>query len=144
MRADDIIILARSAIGTPFRHQGRDVGKGLDCAGLLTHILRELGIDHKDRTGYARMPSGGQIETALEDHVSIGVIYRIQLSEMQLGDFVLMKFEGENASRHLGVCAGNTLIHAWAIARKVCEHDFDDMWKRRVTRAYRLVGLNHE
>lgn len=144
MTADDLLATARLALGTPFRHQGRIVGRGLDCAGLLIHVLREAGIEHRDREGYARLPSNGQLEAALDEHVEMGILIRVPVSEMRAGDFVLMKFEGENAARHLGIHAGKTLIHSWAIARKVCEHDFDATWQRRVVRAYRLTELNDE
>lgn len=30
------------------------------------------------------------------------------------------------------------MIHAWAIARKVCEHDLSQEWKNRVVRIYRV------
>lgn len=143
MTADDIITAARTALGTPFRHQGRIAGRGLDCAGLLIHVGRTLGVDHHDRSGYARLPTNGQLEEALEEHVEMGVLYRIPASDVRAGDLVLMQFEGENAARHLGLCAGDTLIHSWAIARKVCEHDFDAAWKRRVVRAFRFVELEH-
>lgn len=143
MTPDAIISAARLVIGTPFRHQGRISGRGLDCAGLLIHVAREVGVEPQDQSGYARLPSDGQIEAALENHVSLGILCRVKVSEVQAGDLVLMRFEGENAARHLGISAGNTLIHAWAVAKKVCEHDFDATWRRRVTRAYRFTGLNH-
>lgn len=140
MTPDDIVAVARSALGTPFRHQGRTAGRALDCAGLLNYVCAEIGIETRDRTGYPHMPNG-ELEVALDEHAALGILIRVPVIEMQAGDFVLMHFEGELAARHLGICAGHTLIHAWAVARKVCEHDFDATWRRRVVRAYRLAGV---
>ena len=60
MTPEAIVASARAAIGTPFRHQGREAGRGLDCAGLLVHVAREIGAEPRDRGGYARMPTGGR------------------------------------------------------------------------------------
>ncbi|MDQ5898212.1 MAG: hypothetical protein QG612_2298, partial [Pseudomonadota bacterium] len=99
MTPEAIVASARAAIGTPFRHQGREAGRGLDCAGLLVHVAREIGAEPRDRGGYARMPTGGQIEEALQEHVDAGVLVRVPMTEMQAGDLILMRFESERASR---------------------------------------------
>jgi cell wall-associated NlpC family hydrolase len=137
MTPENVIDAARIAIGTPFKHQGRTVGAGLDCAGLLTHVCATLGQAVIEQPGYARRPSGGLLESALDSQPSIARV----LSNPQAGDFVLMKFETDKAPSHLGIVAGKTLIHSWAVARKVCEHDFDAEWQRRVMRVYRFKGM---
>ena len=144
MTPEAIVASARAAIGTPFRHQGREAGRGLDCAGLLVHVAREIGADPRDRGGYARMPTGGQIEEALQDHVDAGVLVRVPLAEMQEGDLILMRFDSERASRHLGICAGATMVHSWAQVGKVCEHGITPEWRARIARVYRFTGVDHE
>ena len=142
MTRDDVVTAARSALKTPFLHQGRTIGKGLDCAGLLIHVATSLGIPARDRTGYGRMPTNGQLEAALQDHVDHGLIVPVSLRDLQPGDLVLMKFERENANRHLGIIGpDNTLIHAWAVARKVCEHRIDETWRSRIVAAWRFNGV---
>jgi len=137
MMPEDIIAAASAALGTPFGHQGRTVGSKLDCAGLLAHVCATLGQPVADQGGYGRRPSNGLLETALDAQPAL-----IRVREKpQAGDFVLMKFETDKAPSHLGLVAGKTLIHAWAVARKVCEHDFDAEWQRRVVRVYRFRGL---
>jgi len=137
MTPDDVISAARLALGTPFGHQGRVVGTKLDCAGLLSVTCAALGQPIADQDGYGRRPQNGLLEAALDSQPSL-----IRVREKpQAGDFVLMKFEDDKAPSHLGVCAGKTLIHAWAVARKVCEHDFDAEWQRRIVRVYRFRGL---
>ena len=99
-----MIAAAREAVGTPFRHQGRTVGKGIDCAGLMVYAMSSALIR----------------------------VHGIP----QAGDILLMRFDGDPC--HLAICTGPTMIHAWAIVRKVCEHDFDREWQSRVVRIYRI------
>lgn len=139
MTPAEVVNAARLALGTPFRHQGRSVGSGLDCAGLLAHVCASLGQPVIEQSGYGRRPLDGLLEAALDAQPAL---VRVRTAPQQ-GDFVLMKFEADKAPAHLGIVAGKTLIHAWAVARKVCEHDFDAEWKRRVVRVYRLMEMNN-
>jgi cell wall-associated NlpC family hydrolase len=132
---DDIIAAARSALGTPFRHQGREVGRGLDCAGLICHVCDTLGIAYSDQTRYARQPSGGLLESALDGHQCIE---RVQGSPMP-GDLLLLRFAGE--PQHLAIFTGTNMIHAHQPLGKVCEHGFTGPWPRRLVRVYRFVGV---
>ena len=142
MTRDDIVSAARSALDTPFKHQGRRVGKGLDCAGLLVHVTTTLGLEVADRTGYARHPSSGELESALAEHVELGLLVPVPLNALQAGDFVLMRFETERENRHLGIIGTDgTLIHAWAVVRKVCEHRIDEQWRRRIVAAWRIAEV---
>lgn len=138
MTPSDVIAVARAALGTPFRHQGRTAGSALDCAGFLGYVVSALGGAVVDQQGYSRRPSGGLLQAALDSQPAI---YRVA-GPPQSGDFVLMKFENDNEPSHLGIVADGTLIHAWAVAKKVCEHAFDESWQRRVVRVYRLRGLS--
>jgi cell wall-associated NlpC family hydrolase len=119
MTPDDIIAAARAAIGTPFRHQGRIVGRGLDCAGLLAHVARTAGFDPVEVRGYPRRPNG-ELESALERQP---FLTRVS-GKPEAGDFLLMRFEDDRHFGHLAICAGDTIIHASAHSRKVCEHGF--------------------
>lgn len=140
MTRDDIVSAARSALGTPFKHQGR-TEKGMDCAGLLKHTATQNGVDVIDAAGYPRLPNG-ELEETIAANVEAGIIYPVPLKDMQAGDMVLMRFEHELRSRHLGIIGhNNTLIHAYAAVRKVCEHRIDDEWKRRIVSAWRFTGV---
>lgn len=137
MTPAEVVAAARLAIETPFRHQGRTVGSALDCAGLLAYTCAALGQPVVDQDGYGKRPSGGLLEAALDAQ---SVIIRVR-GKPQAGDLVLMKFEDDKYPSHLGIVAGRTMIHAWAVARKVCEHDFDAEWQRRVVRVYRFKEI---
>jgi NlpC/P60 family putative phage cell wall peptidase len=47
------VAAARAAIGTPFLHQGRRPGVGLDCLGLVLHVERALHGRAPDPPAYA-------------------------------------------------------------------------------------------
>lgn len=138
MTPADVVNAAREAIGTPFRHQGRTVGVGLDCAGLLLFVAGRLGIAAVDVTGYPRRPDG-RLAAALDVQPALVRVY----GPAQAGDLLLMRFEDDTHDGHLGICVGATLIHAWSHARKVCEHGFTPEWSRRVTRIYRFSEVSH-
>lgn len=136
MTADEIIDAARLAIGTPFQHQGRSPWKALDCAGLIVHVAREVGIEYVDQAGYSRLPSGGMLEAALDRQPGLR---QVPVSERKPGDVLLMRFKNE--PQHLGICAGETIIHAYSTVGQVCEHRLADVWVARIVRAYRFRGI---
>ena len=53
-----MIASARACIGTPFHHQGRAIGIGLDCIGLIVVALTAAGFSVRDRSDYGRRPDG--------------------------------------------------------------------------------------
>lgn len=141
MRAE-IIAAARDAIGTPFRHQGRQPGRALDCAGLVVTVAERIGADYADQPTYSRRPSSGLLESVLDCQPCL---VRIAIDEIEAGDILLMKFAGD--PQHLAIYAGHSeiyqdegIIHAYAQARKVCEHRMTEEWRSRIVRAYRFTG----
>ncbi|MBK8773093.1 MAG: C40 family peptidase [Rhizobiales bacterium] len=139
MTPDDVVFAARSAIGTPFVHQGRTVGVGLDCAGLLAYVASELQVKHNDLPAYPRRPSGRMLEATFEVHEKAGVIDRVLVSDMRAGDILMMTFGGD--PQHIAISAGDSIIHAWMQPGKVCEHRIDETWRKRIVRVYRFVGV---
>jgi cell wall-associated NlpC family hydrolase len=137
---DEIIAAARAALGTPFVHQGRQVGVALDCAGLMDHVATVLDVPHVDVAAYARRPSGGRLEATFDAHVASGVIERVlPISQRKAGDILIMHFGGE--PQHIAIFSGQTIIHSWQGPGKVCEHRMDDVWVKRIVRVYRFVGV---
>jgi cell wall-associated NlpC family hydrolase len=134
MTADDIIAAARSALGVPFRHQGRSVETGLDCAGLVCHVAKTLGIAHNDRTDYARTPGRGEIERMLNEERSIMTVLN-----RAPGDILLMRFSRNPA--HLAIFTGDNIIHSYETVGRVVEHRLDSAWASRIVSAYRFVGV---
>lgn len=137
MSPEVILSAARTMLETPFRHQGRLPGVALDCAGFVAETARLLGLPVADQTDYARNPTGGLLESALDGQPCL-----VRVTDgPQPGDVLLMRFDGD--PQHLGIYTGENLIHAWQVVGKVCEHRLDDAWRRRIVRVYRFVGVAH-
>lgn len=138
MTAYDIVTAARSAIGVPFKHQGRSLN-GVDCIGLLLYVCDQFGVEYSDVHGYPRRPSGGLLEKSFDAHVESGALVRVSPTQRQPGDFLMMRFARE--PQHLAIFTGENIIHSYATVGKVCEHLADDVWISRIARVYRLAGV---
>lgn len=131
MAPEQIIIAARNLVGVPFRHQGRDPAFGVDCVGVVCHLATKFNLPHNDRRDYPESPGRGQLEQALDAQPCLERIYALES-----GCVVVMRIS--KSLQHVGILTGPTMIHAWKNAGKVCEHDFDSLWRSRVMRIYRL------
>lgn len=134
MISDRIIKYARECIGTPFMHQGRVVGIGLDCAGVVAHALSRAGIVYSDVKGYTRTPFRGLLQETLERQ---SCLLRVAIAEKSAGDILLMRFMGE--PQHVAVYSGMTIIHGYFGSGKVVEHPLDSKWLRRISGVYRVI-----
>jgi NlpC/P60 family putative phage cell wall peptidase len=139
---NNIVIQARTWIGTPFHHQARLKGKGCDCLGLIVGVVDELGLKDKndqplsgyDEVTYSKEPDGAYLMeklTALLDEVPI--------VEARAGDLAL--FTVRNNPQHMAFLTDyeDTLgmVHSYAPARRVVEHRLDDDWKSRLVKVFR-------
>lgn len=113
--------IARSYIDTPFHHQGRVPGVGLDCVGLVICVARELGKlpPDFDVTGYARQPDGAMLMHHLHEH-----LIEIPQNCMMVGDVVCVAFDKH--PQHVGLLGdylygGFSIIHAATKHKRVVE-----------------------
>ena len=132
--------IALACLKTPFAHQGRIAGRGLDCAGLYIHVMRELGLDYVDAKGYPRNPYDGQLEKQMDAQPALE---RIAVADAQAGDWLCMRIK--SAPQHLALHAGFIdgvpyIIHASEEHGGVVHHRLDDLWRVRVLRAYRVTA----
>ena len=118
---------ARSWIGTPFKHQHRAKGVGVDCAGLVIGVARVLGFVSPDFdiNGYARSPDGRTLIDECDRHME-----RVSRETMAPGDVVMVRWERE--PQHVGILSdyphgGLAWIHAFGLPSggKVIEQRFD-------------------
>jgi cell wall-associated NlpC family hydrolase len=130
----DVINTAREYMGTPFHHQARVKGVGIDCAGLLICVARDLGLQHYDVQGYSRVPSGSDFERHLDANLDV-------ISEIEDGCVLLMTFDID--PQHVALATStNSIIHATFECRKVVEHDLNDKWRSSIRKIYRFRGLD--
>lgn len=126
----------RSWLDTPWLHQHRTKGIGVDCAGVLVETCKTLGLSTFDLVGYDRMPDGNALIDLCDEQMT-----RIPIAHMQPADAVVMKFD--LMPQHLalitpyreGVLA---ILHGNTQIGRVVEHRLDVYWRSLIVAAYRL------
>jgi cell wall-associated NlpC family hydrolase len=137
MTADDAISAARECLGTPFLHQGRLKGVGLDCAGLGVIVAQSIGAKHRDLKAYGRDPYKGLLKETLDNQQGLK---RVKRDSMLPGDLLLLRFGRQ--PQHLAIYTGTTIIHAYETVGMVCEHSLDERWLARIIGVYRFKVLS--
>ena len=140
----DIVTEARTWLGTPFHHQGRVKGVGVDCAGLVICTAKELGLVAQDYDfkGYSRTPDGGSLIAECDR-----LLTRIGQEDMRPGCVAVFHFAHD--PQHLGIVAdylhgGLSLIHALASADgkgSVVEQRLSIDILRRLVQGYAFPGV---
>jgi NlpC/P60 family putative phage cell wall peptidase len=125
-----VVQAARACIGTPFHHQGRVSGIGLDCIGLVVHALKCAGLHIEDSTDYGRQPEGKRLEAALRAHGYTRV------EDIQAGDILLFRIKREPQHVALAI-SSDTMVHAYAPAGRVVESGLGETWHRRLVSVFR-------
>jgi hypothetical protein len=105
--------------GTPFQHQGRLPGVGMDCPAPMILAAREHGLvaPSFDVQAYPSEPDGS-LQPLLDAHLT-----RVPREALQLGDVVLNAFRLKKP-RHLAYIVGERygeweLLHADAVTGRV-------------------------
>lgn len=141
---EEIVRLARTWIGTPYRHGASTWGAGADCLGLLRGIWRtRYGCEPEPIPPYA--PDWD--ETTRDERLwqaACRHLDAVGLSAMRPGDVVLMRMRRAGPAKHLGILAADalgsaTLIHAYG-GIGVVESPLGETWRRRIVAAFRFRG----
>lgn len=139
---EQIVAYARETLNTPTQHQGRALGAGFDCLGVVIHVAGRIGMDINDVINYGRIPNPAEMRAKLDEHLD-----RVGLPTMQIGDVVWLTVEKD--PQHLGIIgdypfgSGFSLIHANNAAglNKVVEHRLDETWRNRIRAVWRFPGV---
>lgn len=95
-QAQEIVLYAHGLIGTPYRYGGSNPNVGLDCSGMVSHIVENV-------TGRRLPRNAAQIA---------GSTRSIRRSALQPGDLVFFNTSGRKYS-HMGIYIGSgKFIHA--------------------------------
>lgn len=132
MTPHDIITEARTWIGTPFHHQGRVKGAGVDCIGLVIGVAHALGLSDFDSTNYGRIPNPLVMGRGLRDNM-------IKVDTIEPG--CVLWFAFQSAPMHVGIVTDTGLIHAYSLAGKVIETGLDPQWLERKRGCFRFPGV---
>ena len=130
---ESIIAYARTMLGTPYRYGGM-TRRGIDCSGLMNVVFEAHGLDLA-RSAYA-------IDQQCE---------RIELGQLQAGDFLFFKGRNTRSSRigHIALVTGVdsltgniTMIHA--TNRGVVEDVYQEesYYLKRYLHAGRMVDFD--
>ena len=109
-RGEAVAREARAWIGTPFVWGQSQKQVGCDCKGLVQGVARELGF-HEAETFYATFSSyrpEKAVPVALLKE-GMGSVFE-EVAEPGVGDVLLLLDHGR--AQHLGICCGDTVIHA--------------------------------
>jgi hypothetical protein len=139
----EFVSAVRGYVGSPFHHQGRLPGVGMDCPAIIICALWRFGIwpRSKDVTGYPRIPDGHSIKAYCDEHLT-----PIAEDAMRAADVVLVRWSG-GPPQHLGVLfnyphGGLAMVHADSVTRKaVCEQRVKFGRAMGLVAAYSVPGL---
>jgi NlpC/P60 family putative phage cell wall peptidase len=132
----EIVAEARKWLGTPYHHEGRVIGHGVDCVGLILEVAKSLGINVPNQTGYSRIPEESRLTADLDTYA-----VRIDMSSLDVGDIVVIPFL--HKLRHLAILTDRGMIHSYEPAGMVVEHVVDDRWRKMFRRAYQFPGVSN-
>lgn len=137
--AAEIVAAARSMIGTPFVHQGRLPGAGLDCLGVAVCAAARCGVVLRDVTTYRRSPRPAQLLAELDAQLA-----RVPVEEARPGDVAVFWVQRPGREQHVGVLVerpgGLGVVHALCDLGRCAEHGLAGFWRERLCRVYRFAG----
>lgn len=138
--AQDIVTEARSWRNTPFLHQGRLKGLGVDCAGFVAMVAQNVGLTEVEIPhDYKPREDGTAMMAMLSQHLDF-----IPTSEARPGDVLALCDEmlrEPDIPRHLAFVTEvreTTTIIVHASKHGVREHRIDSAWRRRIHSAWRI------
>jgi len=129
-----VVAAAREWLGTPFHHQGRLKGVGVDCVGVVIGVAKELGISDFDVDGYGHRPDSREME-----RLARKLLAEVPADAVRLGDVLLIEVDSQ--PQHLAFVTPAGMLHAYAPLRCVVEHRIDASWRARIIAAFSLPGV---
>ena len=141
--AGAVVAEARTWIGTPWKHQARVKGIGVDCIGLVGGVASALGIreafewrDDRSLRGYGRTPVPETLLDACERFMD-----RVAVIDRRIGDVLVIGFSA--GPQHFAIVSRRSpdcIIHAYAQRRAVVETPAT-LPGAQILRAYRFRGV---
>lgn len=135
-RGNEIVARAKEYDGVRWRHQGRSMETGVDCAGLLACVGKDLGITNFDSLQYSRRPNPRRFKQIL---LQAGCI-PINAGQVANGD--ILRLAESKHPVHVGIYEKDErgqewIIHSWAITRKVVREALTETRRRQIAEVMR-------
>lgn len=143
LKSGGIVEIARSWIGTPYRHQASLKGIGCDCIGLVRGVWRELYVTEPCALppyspDWAEVEGGERLIEGLAAWLT-----PVGLDEAEAGDVVVFRMKPGAVAKHAAILsegwfgAGAKIVHAyWGHA--VVESWLGPFWARHAVAGFRI------
>jgi hypothetical protein len=110
--------LAKEKVGSPYKHMGRDWDTGVDCAGVLVCIARDLELQNFESIIYATNPEAHSFKKEI---IRFGAT-PVPVTDAADGDIVRLLVS--HVPVHCGILEKDSMgqwwmIHAWQPVKKV-------------------------
>ncbi len=132
-----IVSKAREFLGTPYHHQGRVKGGGVDCAGLVICVAHELGLSAYDINNYPRKSDGIELKQLFNKNA-------ILTKKKDIGNIILLQIK--QVPQHCGIMGIKddfmTLIHACRKRKKVVEIELTQNYINQIVSIYKSPNLD--
>jgi NlpC/P60 family putative phage cell wall peptidase len=129
----EIVAAAREYLNTPYQHQARVKGVGVDCIGLCFAVCWDLGIEVPDFTNYSEIPAGNLLLDKIAEFCE-------PTDSPEPGDILVFLLEKD--PQHVAILSEKdgreTMIHAYMGCSSVKEHTYSDWWKERLVQAFKF------
>ena len=127
---ENLLIEARTWLGTPWMHNQCVKGVGVDCVNFVWAVAKESGLNGSDLpTRYARVSRYREIEKYLDD-----CFPSTPIDELVRGNILLFQLNGYGS--HVAYATENGIIHASVTWKKVVEHPIDGIWERTLIKQW--------
>lgn len=135
----DVLALARTYLGCPWKHRGR-TRTGIDCVGLLIVVGKEFGLhNYLDDVAYRRLSVGSDLIKPFVEHCD-----RIpDLNKLCSGDILVMR--DTLFPQHVVMVAEESgrlsIVHATVHRGAVVEEAMTEDWRRKIISGFKFRGL---
>ena len=129
-------------VGTPYHHQARVKGVGVDCAQLVAGVAENVFPRLKpiNTPVYSVEWHMHNREEKMCDLIESFKCERIELADMIPGDILTFKFG--RVQSHMGILINDgQFIHARLDVGKVVINQLSGTWLEHLGRAYKFPGL---
>lgn len=132
---EEIVRVARSYINVPFKHQGRRKDDGVDCVGLLTCVVYDVGLGNVEITDYKTQPDPIRFHELTKEHL-VPVIFK------KLLPADVLTFAIKGVEQHFGLLVQieptMRFVHSYQTVGRCVEQELTAAWRRHVRGCYRL------